>query len=134
MKSGESTIVKLNESSTKLPRLFIRDPQIVHELKKLLTNQALLRIGQPTIFPSKYSSSLPIILGMLPSIYLLPAEMTLGDLVKEINICGYVLQSQTRDALSIKLHGREEQQKIASTNSLNKLFKKASTTKPVIDL
>jgi hypothetical protein len=99
----------------------------------LLTNQTLLRINKPSIFSNKYNSTLPVTEGMLPYVYLLPAEITVAEMLKEVNLCGYLLQPETRDNIEIRLygHGRE---KVALDSKLDTIFSKVKSSKPLIEL
>lgn len=48
----------------------------------MLTNQTLLRMKQPTIFANNYTTNIPFALGMHIYTYLMPAEMTIGAMLK----------------------------------------------------
>ena len=62
----------------------------------MLTNQTLLRISHPALFANNYTTNLPFALGMHTYTYFMPAEMTVGQMLKEVNICGYYLNHHTR--------------------------------------
>lgn len=81
LKNGNTKELNINDSTSGF-KCFVNDPEIYGELKKLLTNQTLLRINKPSLFANKYNSNLPITLGMLPYIYLVPAEMTIAEMLK----------------------------------------------------
>lgn len=70
---------------------------------------------------------------MLPYVYLLPAEITVAEMLKEVNLCGYLLQSETRDNLEIRLYGQGGE-KVALDSKLDTIFNKVKSTKPLIEL
>lgn len=68
---------------------------------------------------------------MLPYIYLIPAEITVGEMLKEMNICGYLLQEETRNSLEITLYGHGKE-KVGLEEKLADVFNKVSSVKPLI--
>lgn len=76
--------------------------------KTLLTNQTLLKIKKPTLFGKNYLTELPANVSIFDQLYLLPLEMSLENVLRQFNICGYhISQSSIKDIIVLnKLTGK----------------------------
>ena len=59
------------------------------DLNKLLVNSTLQRVTKPAIFDKTYQSIQPAAVSMFDHFYYLPREMSVQDLLKQINISGF---------------------------------------------
>lgn len=101
--TAEEWKVMLNEEEVNLKES--TEYRMMVETKRertLLTNQTLLRIKKPTLFGKNYRSELPPHASLSDHLYLLPLEMPLTDAIKQLNICGYRVNSESIKNIIVK--------------------------------
>jgi hypothetical protein len=77
------------------------------------------------IFGANYLNSLPLQNSTFEKIYYLPVEMSLEDIAKQINICGYKLSNEA--VKNIKVHNSKDHSLIESSLKLSEILQHVST-------
>lgn len=132
LKEDKSTLDVTHES--KEYDIWVDSPALPAEFNKLLVNSTLQRVAKPLIFDKAYQSHHPAKMASFDYIYNLPLEMTIHDMLKQINISGFKIDAESirSGKVQVKVHGRPKGE-VKLETKLSEIANRDKSGQPIIE-